>query len=144
MRRSILATAVALYMMLAATPALAGSKWCVIDPVITVDGRTSDVSVQFDDTYTPTLTTPVSFRVHVPANSTVSVGYPVAPVAYAVAVSYDLPARAKRDPITVTVDTLVSATATFATQTVVSLSRGTVFAAYGVSGSITTVSYSLR
>src|SRR5438067_6276049 len=144
MRRSILATAVVLYLMLAATPALAGSKWCVIDPVITVDGRTSDVSVQFDDTFVPTLTAPVSFRVHAPANSMVTVGYPVSPVAYTVAVSYDLPARAKHDPVTVSVDTLVSATATFATQTIVSLSHGTVFTASGVSGSITTVSYSLR
>src|SRR5438309_2252407 len=103
MRRSIFAIALALYLMLAATPALAGSKWCVIDPVITVDGHTSDVSVQFDDAYTPTLLAPVAFQVHVPANATVSVGYPVSPVAYTVGVTYDLPARTKRDPVTVTV-----------------------------------------
>src|SRR2546429_5280588 len=114
-------------MLPAATPALAGSKWCVIDPVITVDGHTSDVSVQFDDAYTNTVVAPVTFRVHVPANATVSVGYPVSALAYSVEVTYDLPARAKRDPVTITVNTLVSASATFATQTIVSLTRGTVF-----------------
>ena len=40
--------------------------------------------------------------------------------------------------------TLVSATAAFATQTIVSLSHGTGFTASGMSGSITTISYSLR
>ena len=124
--------------------ALAGTKWCVIDPIITVDGRTSDVTVRFQDAYTATVLPPIVFRFHVPSNSTATVSLPTAAVPYTVEVFYDLPARAKRDPVTVRAESLVNATATFTTETFVQLSRNVTVSALGTSGAVTTITYSVR
>jgi hypothetical protein len=124
--------------------ALAGTKWCVVDPVLTVDGRTSDVTLAFDQSNVKAVSPPVVFRFHVPANASAGVTMPPADVTYTVEILYDLPARLRRDPVTVTVETLVPATAVFAVETVVHLPRGVAFSATGVSGSITTISYTVR
>lgn len=144
MRRLMIALIAALLLTVGSGTALAGSKWCVVDPVITVDGRTSDVTVSFDESNLKAVLAPVMFRFHVPSNSTANVSLPPSPVAYAVEVLYDLPARARRDPATVTVDTLVTATTTFAVYTVVLLPRGNTVSVSGSSGSTTTISYTLR
>lgn len=144
MRRLLVALTAALLLTVGGGTALAGTKWCAVDPIITVDGRTSDVTVSFDEAYLLTVLPPVMFRFHVPSNSTATVTLPPSPVAYVVEVLYDLPARAKRDPATVTVDTLLTATATFAMYTVVQLPRGNTITVLGSSGSTTTISYTLR
>jgi hypothetical protein len=144
MRRLIVALTAALLLTVGSGTALAGTKWCVVDPIITVDGRTSDVTVSFDESNLKAVLAPVTFRFHVPSNSTASVSLPASPVAYVVEVLYDLPARAKRDPATATVDTLVTATTTFAVYTVVLLPRGNTVAVTGASGATTTISYTLR
>jgi hypothetical protein len=87
---------------------------------------------------------PVIFRFHVPSNSTANVSLPPSPVAYTVELLYDLPARARRDPATVTVDTLVPATTAFVTYTVVLLPRANTISVTGSSGETTTISYTLR
>src|SRR6267143_1799372 len=125
MRPIIVALTAALLLTVGSGTALAGSKWCVVDPIITVDGRTSDVSVSFDQSNAGAVLPPVIFRFHVPSNSTASVSLPPSPIAYTVELLYDLPARARRDPVTATVDTLVTAATTFAVSTVVLLPRGT-------------------
>jgi hypothetical protein len=144
MRPITVALTAALLLTVGSGTALAGSKWCVVDPIITVDGRTSDVSVSFDESNARAVLPPVIFRFHVPSNATASVSLPPSPVAYTVELLYDLPARAKRDPVTATVDTLVAATTTFAVYTVVLLPRGTTVSVSGFSGATTTISYSLR
>jgi hypothetical protein len=144
MRPIIVALTAALLLTVGGGTALAGAKWCVVDPIITVDGRTSDVSVSFDQSNFSAVLPPVIFRFHVPSNATASVSLPPSPVAYTVELLYDLPARARRDPPTVTVDTLVTATSTFAVYTVVMLPRGTIVSVSGSSGSTTTISYTLR
>ena len=68
---------------------------------------------------------------------------PASPITYVVEVRYDLPARYKKDPVSVTVETLVPATAIFATQTTV-MTKTATFTATGTSGSTTTISYTLR
>lgn len=124
--------------------ALAGTKWCAVDPVLTVDGKVSDVTVTFDEAYLPSLTAPVVFRFHVPSNARASVTLPPAPVAYTVELLYDLPPRVKKDPVTVVAETLVTANAAFATQTVAAITRTVTVAAYGTSNAVTTLSYSVR
>jgi hypothetical protein len=124
--------------------ALAGTKWCAVDPVLTVDGLVSDVTVTFDETYVASLSAPVTFRFHVPSNSKASVTMPPAPVAYTVELLYDLAPRSKRDPVPVVAETLVTANALFATQTVVAVTRTVTVAAYGTSNAVTTLSYSVR
>jgi hypothetical protein len=125
-------------------PALAGTKWCVVDPIITVDGRSSDVQVGFAESFISTVAPPVLFRFHVPSNSTASVKLPPSPVAYTVELSYDLPPRAKRDPVLVTVETLIPASASFETQTIVHVSRNVSIAVSGTSNAFTTITYSVR
>lgn len=144
MRRLIVALTAALLLTVSGGTALAGTKWCAVDPIITVDGRTSDVTVSFDEAYILSVLPPVVFRFHVPSNSTARLSLPPSPVAYVVEVLYDLPARAKKDPVTVTVDTLVTATTTFVAYTVVQLPRGTIVSVTGSSGAITTISYTVR
>ena len=146
MRPIIVALTAALLLTVGSGTALAGSKWCVVDPIIIVDGRTSDVSVSFDQPNASAVLPPVMFRFHVPSNSTASVSLPPSPVAYTVEVLYDLPARARKDkdPASVSVDTLVQATTTFAVSTVVMLPKGTTVTVSGSSGAITTISYTLR
>ena len=134
MRRLIVALTAALLLTVGGGTALAGTKWCAVDPIITVDGRTSDVTVSFDEAYRLAVQPPVIFRFHVPSNSAASVSLPPSPVAYVVEVLYDLPARAKRDPVTVTVDTLVTAATPFVAYTVVQLPRGTTISVTGCSG----------
>jgi hypothetical protein len=144
MQRFLGAIAVALVLTLGSVNgALAGTKWCAVDPIVTVDGRTSDVTVGFDESHIPSLLPPVVFRFHVPSNSKASVTMPASTVAYTVEVQYDLPPREKKDPVTVTVETLVPASATFPTQTVVS-TRVVTIAVLGTSASTTTISYTLR
>jgi len=130
--------------MSSSNAALAGTKWCVVDPIVTVDGRTSDVTVAFAETSIAAVQPPVIFRFHVPSNATVSVKMPPAPIAYTVELVYDLPARLKRNAVTVTVETLVTASATFTTETVVHLSRGVTVSALGTSNLVTTISYTVR
>jgi hypothetical protein len=125
-------------------PALAGTKWCVVDPIITVDGRKSDVQVGFAESFIPSVAPPVVFRFHVPRNSTASLELPPSPIAYTVQLYYDLPSRAKRDPVVVTVETLVPATASFETQTIIHVSRTVSIAVTGTSNVMTTISYSVR
>jgi hypothetical protein len=145
MKRFLVATLAALALATSSSGvALAGSKWCVVDPILTVDGRTSDVTVAFADAYVSAVAPPVTFTFHVPSNSTASVSMPPAPVAYTVALVYDLPARQKRDPVTVRVETLVSASSTFTTETVVQLSRTVTVSALGTSNAVSTISYSVR
>jgi hypothetical protein len=144
MQRFLGAIAVALLLTLGSVDAaLAGTKWCAVDPIVTVDGRTSDVTVGFDAAYIPSLLPPVVFRFHVPSNSKASVTMPAAPIAYTVEVQYDLPARQKKDPVTVTVEALVPASEIFPTQTVVS-ARAFTIGVLGTSASTTTISYTLR
>ncbi len=144
MRPIFVAFTAALLLTVSGGTALAATKWCVVDPIITVDGRTSDVSVSFDQSSSNAVLPPVVFRFHVPSNSTASVSLPPSPIAYVVELLYDLPARAKRDPATVTVDALVPAATTFAVYTVVLLPRGTTVSVSGSSGATTTISYTLR
>lgn len=125
-------------------PALAGTKWCVVDPIITVDGRTSDVQVGFAESFISTVAPPVLFRFHVPSNSRVSLELPPSPIAYTVELYYDLPPRAKRDPVLVTVETLIQASESFETQTIVHVSRTVSIAVGGMSNVITTITYSVR
>jgi hypothetical protein len=125
--------------------AFAGTQWCVVDPVITVNGHNSDVQVAFDQSYANKLTGPVTFRFHVPSNATTTVAMPPSTVPYTVQLFYDLPAVSKRSaPTTVTVETLVNSPTVFATQTVVDLTRTVSVAVSGTSGATTTISYTLK
>lgn len=145
MKRFLVVVTIALGFWLGAgSPAAAGVKWCVVDPIITVDGRTSDVQVGFSESLIPSVAPPVTFTFHVPSNSTVGLKMPPSPVAYTVAILYDLPPRARRDPVQVTVDTFVPATTTFETQTIVHLPRGVSISVKGQSNTATTISYVVR
>jgi hypothetical protein len=124
--------------------ALAGTQWCVVDPVIVVNGRSSDVQVAFDQSHATALSGPVTFRFHVPSNASATVAMPPSTVPYTVQLFYDLPAVSKRSPTTVTVETLVSSSTLFATQTVVDLTRTVSISVSGTSGATTTISYTLR
>jgi hypothetical protein len=103
--------------------ALGGTQWCVVDPVIVVNGHNSDVQVAFDQSNAKSLSGPIVFRFHVPSNAAASVAMPPSTVPYTVQLSYDLPAASKHSPNTVTVETLVSASTVFATQTLVDITR---------------------
>lgn len=145
MKRFLVAVFAAVMLTIASSnAALAGTKWCVVDPIVTVDGRTADVTVALAETSVSAVQPPVIFRFHVASNATVSVKMPVAPIAYTVELIYDLPTRLKRDAVTVTVETLVRASATFTTETVVHLPRGVTVSALGTSNLITTISYTVR
>ena len=123
--------------------AMAGTQWCVVDPIIVVNSHPSDVEVVFDQTYVPTLSAPVSFRFHVPSNAKVTVMMPPSPVAYTVQVMYDRPA-ASPSSTTVTVDSLVTSTASFPTQTVISMAHATVFSVAGSANVPTSITYAVK
>ena len=82
MQRFFVATTFALLIVLGSGQlALAGVKWCAVDPILTVDGRDTDVSVTFDEARMSAVLPPVQFLFHVPSNSKVSVAMPAAPIA---------------------------------------------------------------
>jgi hypothetical protein len=120
--------------------AMAGTQWCVVDPQIVVNGRASSVEVAFDQSRVPTLSAPVVFRFHVPANATATVGLPASAVPYTVQVLYDLPPDSRKST-TVAVDTLVSSTASFATQTIVRVTKSVVVTVAGTSNAPTSITY---
>lgn len=132
-------TAAALLCIANSSTALAGPQWCVIDPILVIDGHVSDVQVVFDQTYTSTVTG-ISFTFHVPADARASVISPPAVLPYTVELLYDLPAASSKKT-TVTVDSLVTATSHFRVDTVV-LTTGTVLTAKGKTGSTTSIRYS--
>ena len=144
MQRFLVATALALLMLLGSGQlALAGVKWCAVDPILTVDGRDTDVTVAFDETSMSAVLPPVRFLFHVPSNSKVSVAMPASPIAYTVELRYDLPER-RKGPVSVTVETFVGATALFETHTIVQVSKVAFISVVGVSGSTTSISYTLK
>jgi hypothetical protein len=141
MSRFVIALAtVVLVGVLTGGTAMAGTQWCVVDPQIVVNGRASDVEVAFDQARVPTLTGPVLFRVHVPANATATVSMPMSAVPYTVQVLHDLPPESRRST-TVAVDTLVSSTDSFATQTIVRVTRTVLVTVAGTSNAPTSISY---
>ncbi len=145
MRRSLVALSLAFVLSLwAGGMALAGTQWCVVDPVIVVNGRSSDVQVAFDQANVPSLSGPVAFRFHVPSDSRASVTMPASAVPYTVQLLYDLPPVSNRSSATVTVDTLVKSPVLFPTQTVVAITRTVVVSVSGTSGTTTTISYTLK
>lgn len=145
MQRFFVATALVLLTILGSGQlALAGVKWCAVDPILTVDGRTTDVTVAFAEDWVSAVLPPVVFRFHVPSNSKASVTMPASPVAYTVELRYDLPARDKKNPVGVTVETYVGATVLFETQTIVQINKVASVSVAGLSGSTTTISYSLK
>jgi len=133
-------SAVLLLSVLTGSSAMAGTQWCVVDPLIVVNGRASDVEVVFDQSRVPTLTAPVLFRFHVPANATATVSMPASAVPYTVQVLYDLPPDSRKST-TVGVDTLVSSTETFATQTIVLATKTMVVIVAGTSNAPTSITY---
>ena len=126
--------------VLTGSNALAGTQWCVVDPQIVINGRASDVEVAFDASRVPTLSAPVVFRFHVPANATATVSMPTSAVPYTVQVLYDLP-NDPRKSTTVGVDTLVKSTDSFATQTIVRVSRTVFVTVAGTSNASTSITY---
>jgi hypothetical protein len=145
MRRTLVGLSLALVLnFFAADTALAGTQWCVVDPVIVVNGRSSDVQVAFDQANVPSLSGPVVFRFHVPSNSNASVALPPSTVPYTVELLYDLAPLAKRSPTTVTVETLVRSPVLFPTQTLVEITRTVLVSVNGTSGTTTTISYTLK
>jgi hypothetical protein len=133
-------SAVVLLGVVTGNNAMAGTQWCVVDPQIVVNGRASDVEVGFDQFRASTLTAPVVFRVHVPANATATVSMPMSAVPYTVQVLYDLPTEARKST-TVVVDTLVSSKDTFATQTTVRVTKSVLVTVAGTSNAPTSISY---
>lgn len=133
-------TTIVLLSALTGGSALAGTKWCVVDPEIVVNGRASDVEVAFDQSRVPTLTAPVVFRFHVAANATATVSMPTSAVPYTVQVIYDLPPDSRKST-TVGVDTLVRSTDSFATQTIVRVTRTVVVTVAGTSNATTSITY---
>lgn len=145
MRRFLISSMAALLLTIASSSgAVAGTKWCAVDPIITVDGRTSDVTVSFEEPNLAAVLPPVMFRFHVPANSVATISLPPAAVAYTVELAYDLPARGRRDPVAVRVDTLVPATSTFVVNTVVLLPRNVTISVAGLSNAVTSMTYSVK
>jgi hypothetical protein len=145
MRRSLVALSLTFVLNLfTGGTALAGTQWCVVDPVIVINGRSSDVQVAFDKANIPSLSGPVVFRFHVPSNSTASLALPPSTVPYTVQLLYDLPPASKRASTTVTVDTLVGAHTVFPVQTVVEITRAVLVSVNGTSGATTTISYTLK
>ena len=55
----------AVFMVLSATPAAAGAKWCEDDPVISVDGRVAHVTVAFFTSNIPRLSGKIAYEVYV-------------------------------------------------------------------------------
>jgi len=133
-------SAVVLLSVMSGSSAMAGTQWCVVDPQIVVNGRASDVEVAFDQARVPTLTASVMFRFHVPANATATVSMPTSAVPYTVQVLYDLPPESHK-ATTVAVDTLVSATATFPTQTILRVAKTVLVTVAGTSNAPTSVTY---
>ena len=133
-------SAILLLSVLTGSSAMAGTQWCVVDPLIIVNGRASDVEVVFDQSRVPTLSAPIRFRFHVPANATASVTMPPSAVPYTVQVLYDLPPDPRKSP-TVAVETLVSSTDTFTTQTIVLATKMMVVIVAGTSNVPTSISY---
>jgi hypothetical protein len=143
MKRFLIVAAVGLALeTLVGGTALAGTKWCVEDPIISVNNKTSDVTVQFDATYEPTVTGPVTFIFHVPSNATASVTTPPATLPYTVQVLYDLPAG-PRHSTTITVDTLVPASTSFSVQTTVNATKRVLVGVAGTSNVTTSVTYTI-
>jgi hypothetical protein len=128
--------------MLMAGTALGGTQWCVVDPIITVNGRTTDVQVSFDAAEIPTVTGPVAFVIHVPSNATATVGMPPSSVPYTVQIVRDL-APGQRKSTTVRVETTVSATDSFAVDTVVKVTRNVNVSVTGASNATTSITYTL-
>lgn len=133
-------SAVLLLAVVTGNSALAGTQWCVVDPQIVVNGRASDVEVAFDQARVPTLTAPVLFRFHIPANATASVSMPPSAVPYVVQVLYDLPADSRKST-TVAVDTFVTSTDSFATQTIVRVTKTVLVTVTGASNAPTSITY---
>jgi hypothetical protein len=131
---------VLLLSVLTGSNAMAGTQWCVVDPQIVVNGRASDVEVAFDQSRVPMLTAPVVFRFHVPVNATATVSMPTSAVPYTVQVLYDLP-HDSRKSTTVGVDTLVRSTDSFATQTIVRVTRTVMVTVAGTSNAPTSITY---
>lgn len=141
MRRFVIALSAVLVLgVLAGSTAMAGTQWCVVDPQIVVNGRASDVEVAFDQTRVPTLTAPVLFRFHVPSNATATVSMPASAVPYTVQVLYDLSPESRKST-TVAVDSLVSSTESFATQTLVRVTKAVVVTVAGSSNATTSITY---
>ena len=133
-------SAVVLLSVVTGNNAIAGTQWCVVDPQIVVNGRASDVEVAFDQARVPTLTASVLFRFHVPANATATVSMPASAVPYTVQVLYDLPPESRKST-TVGVDTLVSSTDSFPTQTVVRITKAVLVTVAGTSNAPTSITY---
>jgi hypothetical protein len=133
-------SAVVLLSVMTGSNAMAGTQWCVVDPQIVVNGRFSDVEVVFDQSRVPTLTAPVLFRFHVPANATATVSMPPSAVPYMVQVLYDLPPDSRKST-TVAVDTLVRSTESFATQTIVLATKTLLVVVAGSSNAPTSITY---
>ena len=131
---------VLLLSVLTGSNAMAGTQWCVVDPQIVVNGRASDVEVSFDQSRVPTLSAPVVFRFHVPANATTTVSMPTSAVPYTVQVLYDLPNESRKST-TVGVDTLVGSTDSFATQTIVRVTKTVFVTVAGTSNAPTSITY---
>jgi hypothetical protein len=145
MGRAFVVLSLALVLSLfAGEVALAGTQWCAVDPVIVVNGHSSDVQVAFEQRYASSLSGPVVFRFHLPSNAAATVAMPPSTIAYTVQLFYDLPAASKRAPTTVTVETLVTSPTLFATQTVVDLTRTVSISVTGSTGVTTTISYTLK
>jgi hypothetical protein len=85
-------------MLALGSPATAGVKWCAIDPIITVEGRSVNLAMSFPESALPSVRGAVHFEVHLPRNVTATVTYLPAPVSEEVTLVYDLPAwRASDD-----------------------------------------------
>jgi hypothetical protein len=146
MRRVVLALLFALLLCSGAVSvALAGTVWCVVDPIVVIDGRVVRIQTYFDASQLATLIGPVRYTIAVPSDArrVQVMPAPAGSIAEEVTVVRSLaPSAGKRRVIQVTV--LVSASTSFATRTVTTGGTESPLTIYGVSNAPTTYSVFLE
>jgi len=143
MKRVLLALLFALLLCSGvASQALAGTVWCVVDPIVVIDGQVVQIQTYFDASQRASLTGPVRYTITVPSDvkKIQVMPAPAGSIAEEVIVLRSLP-RSSGDLRNVQVSVLVRAATSFATRTVTMGGTQSPLTNYGVSNAATTYAF---
>ena len=146
MRRVVLALLFALLLCSGvASQALAGTVWCVVDPIVVIDGRVVRIQTYFDASQLATVTGPVRYTISVPSDvkKVQVIPVPAGSIPEEVTILRSLP-RSSGDLRTIQVSVLVRASTNFATRTVTTGGTENPLTVYGVANTTTTYSLFLE
>jgi hypothetical protein len=146
MRRIVLALLLAVPLWgLVASQALAGTVWCVVDPILLIDGHLVRIQTFFDASQLRGVSGPVRYTISVPSDvARVQVLKPPrGSIPEEVTVLRSLP-RSDGNLLTIQVSVLVQAATTFTTRTVTTGGTENPLTVFGTSNATTTYAFFLE